>query len=175
MPGCSRLASVCMSATSSRTRATTKGQTFSRKLWATAGSTAIVSCMRQCAWLLKPSSLARSARSLTMAVMMALVSLASSLSPRLLNFFQTISRRCRRVENVRNGSTLDRVFTMAHDPARPRSSAAVFAAAATDAGSPSRSDSRSSTIHVFSSASTLARNSANRAASSWLMADRRVF
>ena len=69
--------------------------------------------MRQCAWLGNPSSLARSARSLTMAVIVALVSFASPLSPRLLNFFQTISRRSRRGENVRNGSTLDRVFTIA--------------------------------------------------------------
>ncbi len=45
-----------------------------------------------------------------------LVSLPSALSPRLLNFFQTRSRRSRRVENIRKGSTLERVLTMTHFP-----------------------------------------------------------
>ena len=41
---------------------------------------------------------------------------ASPLSPRLLNFFQTRSRRSRRLEKVRNGSTLERVLTITHLP-----------------------------------------------------------
>ena len=98
----------------------------------------MVSAMRQCAWLWNPSSLARSARRLTIAVMVALVSFASPLSPRLLNFLQTISRRSRRGEDVRNGSTLERVLMIA-------------------------SCRHSTSVEVFSSARTFARNSANRA------------
>ena len=123
----------CMSATSSLTRATAAGQTRIMSACAAFGSSAIVSDMRQCAWLGKPSSFARSARSFTMPAIVALVSFASPLSPRLLNFFQTFSRRSRRVENVRNGSTLDRVLTIAHLPGSPRSSAAAFAAETSDA------------------------------------------
>ena len=128
-----------------RPRATRAGETSAPFV----GSAAIVSAMRQCAWLGNPSSLARSARSLTMAVIVTLVSFASPLSPRLLNFLHTISRRSRRGDDVRNGSTLDRVFTIARPP--------------------------STGVEVFSSASTLARNSANRAASSWLISDSRCF
>ena len=129
------------------------------------GSLAIVSDIRQCACVEYPSSVARSARSFTISEIVAFVSLASPLSPRLLNFFQTCSRRSRRVENVRNGSTLDRVLTIAHRPASLRSAAAAAAAETSDAGSPAGSSSRSSTIQVFSSASTFALNSENNVAS----------
>jgi hypothetical protein len=55
--------------------------------------------------------------------MVALVSLASPLSPRLTNFFQTCSRRARSSAKVRKGSTAERVFRMAQ-PCRLRLRAA---------------------------------------------------
>src|SRR5258706_10807862 len=64
------------------------------------------------------------------------VSLASPLSPLFLNRLQTASRKPRRAENDRNGSTHDRVLTMIHLPESPRSSAAALAAAAMEAGRP---------------------------------------
>ena len=164
-----------MTATSSFTRATAAGQTFIISACAAFGSRAMVSDMRQCAWLTKSSSVARSARSLTIFAIVAFVSFSLPLSPRLLNFFQTFSRRSRRVENVRNGSTLDRVFRIAHLPESPRSSAAAFAAETIEPGSPARSASCSSTVQVFSSARTFARNSENNVASCWLISDSRFF
>ena len=89
------------------------------------GSFAIVSDIRHSAWDLYPRSWARSARSLTILAIVALVSLASPLSPRLLNAFHTRSRRSRRDDEVRNGSTDDRVFTIAHLPSSFRSLAAA--------------------------------------------------
>ena len=65
-------------------------------------------------------------------LIVAFVSFASPLSPRLLNFFQTFSRRSRRGENVRTGSTLDRVLTITHLPSSFRSDAASFADATTE-------------------------------------------
>ncbi len=164
-----------MSATSSLTRATAAGQTFIISACAAAGSLAIVSDMRQWACVGYPSSCARSARSFTIRVMIPFVSFASPLSPRLLNFFHTASRRSRRAENARNGSTLERVFTITHPSLRPRSVAAALAADTSDGGSPARSASESSTVQVFSSASTLALNSEKSVASSWLMAESRFF
>ena len=135
----SRSAIACISATSAFTRATTAGHTRQEKCLRRfrirrhrVGHAPVRVTRRTRA------ACARSARSLTMAVMVALVSFASPLSPRLLNFLQTISRRSRRGDDVRNGSTLDRVFTIASAACRP-------------------------SVDVFSSASTFARNSANRA------------
>src|SRR2546422_2571529 len=51
--------------------------------------------------------------------MVALLSCASPLSPRMMNMRQTFSRRSRRVEKVRKGSVLERVLTMAHFPGLP--------------------------------------------------------
>jgi hypothetical protein len=116
MPAPSVSAIACMSATSSSTRATAAGHTRIISSRARAGSFAIVSAMRQCACVSKPSSFARSARSRTMRAMVALVSFASPLSPRPLKRFHTCSRRSRRSDEVRNGSTLDRVLTTTHLP-----------------------------------------------------------
>ena len=46
-------------------------------------------------------------RSLMVSAMMALLSVASPLSPRARNARKTFSRRSRRHENCRNGSTLE--------------------------------------------------------------------
>ena len=87
-----------MSATSSRTRATAAFHTFIISAIAASGVLAMLSSMIQCAWLAKPSSLARSARSARISVMTGLLSCAPALSPRLTHIRQTFSRRSRRVE-----------------------------------------------------------------------------
>ena len=102
-----------MSRTSSRTRATAAGQTRAISASAASGVLAIVSCIRQCAWLGKPSSLARSARSLTMRAMIALVSVAPPPSPRLTKARHTCSRKARSDAKVSTGSTAERVLTIA--------------------------------------------------------------
>ena len=55
-------------------------------------------------------------------------SLAAPLSPRAIQARKTFSRRSRRAENCRNGSTLDRDSVITCLPACPRSSAAARAA-----------------------------------------------
>src|SRR4029079_9118877 len=126
---------------------------------ALAGSLAIVSDMRQCAWLGYPSSWARAARSVPIRGKVLWVSLSPPLSPRFLNAFHTCSRRSRRDDAARNGSTLDRVLTTAHLPSSLRSAAACAYVALSDGESPARSRSPS-TIQVFSSARTFLLNSA---------------
>src|SRR5690606_7945797 len=85
--------------------------------------------------------------------MVALVSLASPLSPRLTNFFHTCSRRARSSANDRKGSTLERVFMIAQ-PARPLALAAAAAAALLDAGRPATPASFGIWVQVFSSSTT---------------------
>jgi hypothetical protein len=85
--------------------------------------------------------------------MVALLSLALSLSPRAVNALNTFSRRSRRLELLRNGSTKDRDSVMIALPAMPRSSAAARAAAMKVSGRPSRSASPSSMNHSCSSPS----------------------
>ena len=104
-----------------------------------------------------------------MRAMIALVSFSPPLSPRFLNAFHTFSRRSRRDEALRNGSTLERVLTTAHLPASSRSSAAALYAATSDGDRPARSFFDSRTIQVFSSASTLLPKSVNSPASSSLI------
>ena len=53
------------------------------------------------------------------------VSLSPPLSPRCLNAFHTFSRRSRRDDHCRNGSTLDRVLTTSDLPSSLRSPAAA--------------------------------------------------
>ena len=85
--------------------------------------------------------------------MAALLSRAPPLSPRMMNIRHTFSRRSRRVDRVKNGSTLERVLTTAHFPAWPRLAAAEAATSRSAGGNPARSDSCSSTtIWVLSSA-----------------------
>ncbi len=88
----------CMSATSSRTRATAAGQTASMRAMARPGVFAIESSTRQWAWLGYPSRRARSYRSCRISVMMALLSWASPWSARETKARQTFSRRSRRLE-----------------------------------------------------------------------------
>ena len=72
----------------------------------------------------------------------------------------------RRAENVRKGSTLDRVLGIAQ-PTRSLSSCAAAAAEATsDEGRPARSASLESSVTVLSSTSTFALNPANSPSSS---------
>ena len=59
--------------------------------------------------------------------MVALLSLALPLSPRAVKALNTFSRRSRRVELFRNGSTKERDSVMTALPGMPRSSAAAFA------------------------------------------------
>ena len=61
--------------------------------------------------------------------MVALLSLALPLSPRAVKALNTFSRRSRRVELFRNGSTEERDSVTIALPAMPRSSAAALAAA----------------------------------------------
>ena len=61
--------------------------------------------------------------------MVSLLSLALPLSPRAVKALNTFSRRSRRVELFRNGSTKERDSVITALPAMPRSSAAAFAAA----------------------------------------------
>ena len=61
--------------------------------------------------------------------MVALLSLALPLSPRAVKALKTFSRRSRRVELFRNGSTKERDSVTIALPAMPRSSAAALAAA----------------------------------------------
>ena len=107
--------------------------------------------------------------------MVALVSCESPLSPRLTNVRQTFSRRSRRVEYSRNGSTAERVLSTAPLALMPRDSAAAASAARVDAGRPSKSRSASRTSQCsFSSASSACENRVYRPASSWLIAASRV-
>jgi hypothetical protein len=101
--------------------------------------------------------------------MRAFVSCRLLLSPRPLNARQTFSRRSRRFDAARNGSTLERVLTMTQTPGTPRSTAAARADVTCEAGRPARSSSDSSVTHVFSSARIRAENAANSVASSWLI------
>ena len=101
--------------------------------------------------------------------MVALLSCASPLSPRMMNMRQTFSRRSRRVEKVRKGSVLERVLTMAHFPGLPCDTAAAAACSRRAGASPARSDSfSSSTICVPSSASRFWLNLVESVASCWL-------
>src|SRR6266540_21257 len=99
----------------------------------------------KCAKLAYPSSRARSARNATISAMIALLSVGPPPSPRAIQARNTFSRRSRRAENCRKGSTLEREMVMTCLPASPRCSAAARAAAHTKSGSPARSSSPSST------------------------------
>ena len=68
--------------------------------------------------------------------MVSLLSLALPLSPRAVKARNTFSRRSRRSELFRNGSTKDRDSVMIALPAMPRSSAAAFAVATKLVGQP---------------------------------------
>ena len=85
--------------------------------------------------------------------MVALLSLALLLSPRAVKALNTFSRRSRRLELFRNGSTEDRDSVTIALPAMPRSSAAAFAAATKLSERPSRSASPSSMNQSCSSPS----------------------
>ena len=85
--------------------------------------------------------------------MVALLSLALPLSPRAVNALNTFSRRSRRAELFRNGSTKERDSVMIALPGMPRSSAAALAAAMKLSGRPSRSVSPSSMNQSCSSPS----------------------
>src|SRR5213079_3266551 len=63
------------------------------------------------------SSFACSARSATISAMIALLSVAPPPSPRTIQARKTFSRRSRRAENCRNGSTLERERVMTCLPA----------------------------------------------------------
>ena len=84
--------------------------------------------------------------------MMALLSVAPPLSPRLTNARQTFSRAERTGEAARNGSTLERVLTTTNLPESLRAAAFEAAASFRPWGRPARSASESS-IQVLSSAS----------------------
>src|ERR1043166_6516794 len=77
--------------------------------------------------------------------MIALLSVLPPLSPRAIQARNTFSRRSRRAENCRNGSTLDRPSVMTCLPAMSRSVAAERAACRTKSGRPARSSSPSRT------------------------------
>src|SRR5262245_66168636 len=66
--------------------------------------------------------------------MIALLSFPPPPSPRAIQARKIFSRRSRRAENCRNGSTLERDVVTACLPASPRSSAAARAAARTKSG-----------------------------------------
>ena len=85
--------------------------------------------------------------------MVSLLSLALPLSPRAVKALNTFSRRSRRVELFRNGSTKERDSVMTALPAMPRSSAAALAAATKLSDRPSRSASPSSMNQSCSSPS----------------------
>ena len=85
--------------------------------------------------------------------MTALLSLALPLSPRAVNALNTFSRSSRLVELLRNGSTEERDRVTIALPARPRSSAAAFAAATKLSERPSQSASPSSMNQSCSSPS----------------------
>ena len=78
--------------------------------------------------------------------MIALLSVLPPVSPRAIQARNAFSRRSRRAENCRNGSTLERCKVMTCLPVMPRSSAAALAAARTKSGRPSRSASVSSMV-----------------------------
>ena len=85
--------------------------------------------------------------------MVALLSLALPLSPRAVKALKTFSRRSRREELFRNGSTEERDSVTIALPAMPRSSAAALAAATKASGRPARSSSPSSMNQSCSSPS----------------------
>src|SRR5262249_44662439 len=94
------------------------------------------------------------------------------LSPRETSMRQTFSRKSRRDEEVRKGSTLERGLRIAHCPALPRGGAAAAAAPRTLGGKPTNSSSRSSRgIFVPSSARPLLLKAVNSPASFWLYSD----
>ena len=70
--------------------------------------------------------------------MVALLSLALPLSPRAVKALKTFSRRSRRDELFRNGSTEERDSVTIALPAMPRSSASALAAATKASGRPAR-------------------------------------
>lgn len=85
--------------------------------------------------------------------MVALLSLSLPLSPRAVKALNTFSRRSRRVELFRNGSTKDRDSVMIALPGMSRSLAAALAEATKLSGRPSRSASPSSMNQSCSSPS----------------------
>ena len=85
--------------------------------------------------------------------MTALLSLSLALSPRAVKARNTFSRRSRRLELFRNGSTKERDSVMTALPGMPRSSAAALAATIKLSDRPSRSASPSSMNQSCSSPS----------------------
>ena len=85
--------------------------------------------------------------------MVALLSLALPLSPRAVKALKTFSRRSRRDELFRNGSTEERDSVTIALPSMPRSSAVALAAATKASGRPARSSSPSSMNQSCSSPS----------------------
>ena len=75
--------------------------------------------------------------------MSARLSVAPPFSPRLIQAWNTFSRRSRRAENCRKPSHDERASVMAYLPGWPRSSAAARAAARAKSGRPARSPSSS--------------------------------
>jgi hypothetical protein len=97
-------------------------------------------------------------------------------SPRLIHAFHASSRRSRRAENCRNGSTLERASVMAWLPGLPSWTAAWAAASRTEAGRPSRSVSPSE-HHVpglLVGQHVLCENAVPRVASSVLISEIRL-
>jgi hypothetical protein len=97
--------------------------------------------------------------------MAALLSLALLLSPRAVKALNTFSRRSRRMELFRNGSTEERDSVTIALPSIPRSPAAALAAAMKLSGRPSRSASPSSMNQSCSSPSKWWLNEVPRCAS----------
>ncbi len=87
----------------------------------------------------KPISAARSARSRTVSLMIAPLSCAPALAPRATKARNAFSRRSRRAENCRNGSSEERESVTACLPGCPRSAAVRAAAARKLSGRPTRS------------------------------------
>ena len=115
-------------------------------------------------------SFARSARKATISATIARLSVAPPFSPRLIQAWNSFSRRSRRAENCRKVSTEERPSVMTYLPAWPRSSAAARALARANSGRPARSPSSSTSAKDFSSASTFCPNWVPRLASRSLMA-----
>ena len=83
-------------------------------------------------------------RSAIISAMSALLSVSPPLSPRAIQARNAFSRRSRRREDCRNGSTLERESVMACLPASPRAAASACAACLRNSGKPARSSSVSS-------------------------------
>ena len=105
--------------------------------------------------------------------MVALLSLVLPLSPRVVKALKTFSRRSRRDELFRNGSTEERDSVTIALPAMPRSSASAFAAATKASGSPGMSSSPSSMSQSCSSPSRWWLNEVPSCASRSLISARR--